>query len=46
MNWINLTLDRGKWWALVNTAMNIKFWKILDQLSNWWFLKKDSAPRS
>jgi hypothetical protein len=25
---------------------SIKFWVILELLSNWWLLKKDSAPCS
>ena len=24
MDWIHLTQNRGKWWALVNTAMNLQ----------------------
>jgi hypothetical protein len=23
MDWIDLTQDRGQWWALVNTVMNL-----------------------
>jgi hypothetical protein len=23
---------------------SVKCWKILEELSNWWLLKKDSAP--
>jgi hypothetical protein len=25
---------------------SIKCWEILEQLSNWWLFRKDSAPRS
>jgi hypothetical protein len=25
MDWIDLTQDRGRWWALVNPVMNLRF---------------------
>jgi hypothetical protein len=25
VNWIHLAQDRDQWWAVVNTAMNIRF---------------------
>jgi hypothetical protein len=28
MDWINLAQDRGKWWVLVNTAMDLRLYKI------------------
>ena len=28
MNWINLAQDREKWWAVVNTLMNVGFHKM------------------
>jgi hypothetical protein len=43
LNWIHLAKDRDEWRALVNTVMNL-YWKILEQLGDWRFLKKDSAP--
>jgi hypothetical protein len=50
MGWIYLVQDRDQWRALLNTGMNlscsIKYWEILEQLSDWWLLKKDSAPWS
>jgi hypothetical protein len=24
MDWIDLTQDRGRWWAVVNTVMNLR----------------------
>jgi hypothetical protein len=29
MNWINLAQDRDQWRVLVNTVMNLRFYKIL-----------------
>jgi hypothetical protein len=47
MDWINRAQDRDQWWALVNTVINLRtYWEILESVSNWWFLKKDSAPWS
>jgi hypothetical protein len=51
MNWIEQAQDREEWRAVVNTVMNIwvlciRFWNILEQLSNWRLLKKDSLPWS
>jgi hypothetical protein len=50
VNWIRLAEDRDRWRALVNTVMDfsdsIKWWKILEWLSNYWLFKKGSAPRS
>jgi hypothetical protein len=25
VDWIHLAQDRGRWWALVNTVMNLRF---------------------
>jgi len=25
MDWIHLAMDRDKWWAVVNTVMNLRF---------------------
>jgi hypothetical protein len=54
VDWIYLVQDREQWRALVNIVMNylyepldsIKCSEILEWLSNWWLLKKDSAPWS
>jgi hypothetical protein len=47
MDWIRLVRDRDKWRALVNTLMNLRVsirrWRILEQLKDWWLLKKGSA---
>jgi hypothetical protein len=44
MDWIDLAQNRDKWRVLVNTVMNLRvpqhFFKILEQLHNWQFLKK------
>jgi hypothetical protein len=44
-DWIYLVQDGGQWQALVNTVMNlsrsITYWEILEQLSDWFLLKKD-----
>jgi hypothetical protein len=38
MDWINLSQDKGQWWALVNTVMNLpvphKAGSFFDQLSD------------
>jgi hypothetical protein len=50
MDWIDLPQDRGQWIALVNMVMKysgtIKCWEIVEKLSDWWLLKKGSAPWS
>jgi hypothetical protein len=47
VDWNRLAEGRDKWWVLMKTAMNFsKYWEILECLSNWQLLKKDSAPRS
>lgn len=30
MDWIHLVQDRGKWRVLVNTAMDMRFYKTLE----------------
>jgi hypothetical protein len=42
VDWTHVDGDRDQWRALVNT----EFWHILEQVENYWLLKKDSAPRS
>jgi len=49
VDWIQVSLDRVQWRALVNTVANPRFHKrreFLDQLSDFQFLKKDPAPYS
>ena len=50
MNWINLTQDWDRWWAVVNMVMNlggsIKCGEFLDWLRKDWFLKENSVPWS
>jgi len=43
VGWVHLVQDGVHWRAFVNTVMNLEF---LDQLSEYQFLKKVSAPRS
>jgi len=43
MNWFNLSQNRDKWQALLNTAMNIQCGEFRDELRNSKLLKKDSA---
>jgi len=35
VNLHHMTEDRYQWWALVNTAINIKRWAISHQVSNY-----------
>jgi hypothetical protein len=28
MDWIELVQDRGRWWALMNAVMNLRFHKL------------------
>jgi hypothetical protein len=48
MDWNNLAPDRVQWRGVVNTVMNLQvpkiFGKFFIKLSDWWFLKKGSAP--
>jgi hypothetical protein len=48
VGWINLAQHTEKWRAVVNTVMNVRVSKnvedIVEWLSNWRLLKKDSAP--
>jgi len=30
------------WWAVVNTVVNIRVWKVFDQLRDYQFFRKDS----
>jgi hypothetical protein len=50
MNWIHVAQDRDQWQAIVNTVISlrgsIKWWAILECLSGWRLLKKDSPPWS
>jgi hypothetical protein len=41
---MHLIQDRNQWKALVNTVTNIRVPYNLEWLSDWWLLKKDSAP--
>jgi hypothetical protein len=44
MHWIDLAQDKDQWRAPVNMVMNLlalKRREILEQLSDWWLLKKD-----
>jgi hypothetical protein len=43
VDWFDLAQNTDKWSALANTA-TIKCWEILEQLSDWGLLKKDSYP--
>jgi hypothetical protein len=47
VDWIHVAQDRDKWRALVNTVMNlrapIKYWEILEWLSDWRLLKRCSV---
>jgi hypothetical protein len=33
MDWIHLARDRGKWWALVNTEMPVRSYKMQETSS-------------
>jgi hypothetical protein len=50
VNWINMAQDMEHWRAFVSTVMN--FWvpinclEILEYLSYWWLLHRDSAQWS
>jgi hypothetical protein len=48
VDWIHLAQDKNEWRALVNTVMTLSIHErgareLLEQLSNYWFHKKDSA---
>jgi hypothetical protein len=45
--WIDLAQDRDQWMARAHgnePSGSIKCWKVLEQLHDWWLLKKGSAP--
>jgi hypothetical protein len=42
MDCIYVAQDRNKWRDFLNTA--IKYWEILEKLSDWGLPKKDSVP--
>jgi hypothetical protein len=44
VDWIRLVQDREQWRAVVNMVMNL--WEFHDELSDYWLLKKGSAPYS
>jgi hypothetical protein len=48
IDWIHLAQDKDQWRALVNTVMklpsSIKCSEVLEQLSDWRLLEKDSTP--
>jgi hypothetical protein len=48
MDWIDLAEDRDQWRGHCEhgneLSCSINCWEILEQLSNWRLLKKDSAP--
>jgi hypothetical protein len=49
VDWIGMAQDRYRWRALVNSAMNFQFHKILgttEWLHKLWPLERYSAPRS
>jgi hypothetical protein len=50
IDWICFARDRDQLHALVKTVMNLggskKCWIILEYLSSWWLLKKDSSAWS
>jgi hypothetical protein len=49
VDWINLALERDKWWTLVNTAMDIHIPQnggCLEEMRNYQLLKKDSVSYS
>jgi hypothetical protein len=46
MDYINLAEDRDEWNTVIKLGGSIKFWEILDQLSDWRHLKMNSAPWS
>jgi hypothetical protein len=49
MDWIDLTQDRDQWRGLLNTAENLRVYKmlgILEWLQNCRHVKKGSAPSS
>jgi hypothetical protein len=46
MDWIHLVQVREQWRALVNAAIDIRYWECIECLSDCRRLKKDSVPWS
>jgi hypothetical protein len=46
VDWMDMAQDGDQWRALVNTVPSgfIKCSEVLEELHNWWLLKKGSAP--